>query len=150
MRLRRDGGEIVVEFEEGELGMLRTLVGEYVELLSQGDDDPAMDRLFPDGYRDDPEAAAEFRRYTRAGLVSRKAAGARAFADALAPEVRLAPDAAAAWLPPITDFRLVLAERLGIRQDGDPIPDTPVGAVYEWLGHLQESMLALMRMIEED
>ena len=27
-------------------------------------DDPAIARLFPDGYLDDPEAAAEFRRYT--------------------------------------------------------------------------------------
>lgn len=35
-------------------------------------DDPALARLLPQAHRDDPEASAEFRRYTEAGLRARK------------------------------------------------------------------------------
>jgi hypothetical protein len=38
----------------------------------QAPDDPVLARLLPDGYRDDPEAAGEFRRYTESGLRSAK------------------------------------------------------------------------------
>ena len=38
-------------------------------------EDPVLARLLPDGYRDDPEAAGEFRRYTEPALRSAKHAG---------------------------------------------------------------------------
>ncbi|MFP3415909.1 DUF2017 family protein, partial [Bacillus sp. SIMBA_074] len=76
-------------------------------------------------YPDDPEASAEFRRFTAAGLAERKEAGARTvietLGDALDGPVTVSLDAAqaTAWLRTITDIRLVLAARLGIHQDGD-------------------------------
>ena len=88
--------------------------------------DPAVRRLLPDASRDDPEVAAEFRRLTeddlRAGKVDRltpalgradhaQPTGWRADAFVVAPQD--AKDVAAA----LTDLRLVLAERLGIRTD---------------------------------
>src|SRR5215471_8482565 len=39
--------------------------------------DPVLARLLPDAYRDDPEAAGEFRRYTEQGLRSDKVAAAQ-------------------------------------------------------------------------
>lgn len=146
MRVSRAGGEVVLEFAEGESGVLRSLVDQYIEVVgSDAGSDPAHERLFPLAYRDDAPAAEEFTRYTRGGLVDRKAANAAQVSLALDEEtVRLTPDAAERWLPLLTDLRLVIADRLGIRADDDAIPDTPAGEVYAWLGHLQESILTLL------
>ena len=153
MRVSRSGVEIVLEFADGESGVLRSLVDQYLEVVgTDAGADPAHARLFPAAYRDDDAATAEFTRYTRAGLVDRKAANAAQVSLALDEEtVRLDPDAAARWLPLLTDLRLVIADRLGIRLDDDEVPDTPAGEVYAWLGHLQESMITLMDdMARED
>lgn len=146
MRVSRSGAEIVLEFADGESGVLRSLVDQYLEVVgTDAGADPAHARLFPAAYRDDDAATEEFTRYTRAGLVDRKAANAAQVSLALDEEtVRLDPDAAARWLPLLTDLRLVIADRLGIRVDDDEVPDTPAGEVYAWLGHLQESMITLM------
>jgi hypothetical protein len=146
VRVSKSGAEIVLEFAEGESGVLRSLVDQYLEVVaSDSGNDPSHARLFPAAYRDDDAAAEEFTRYTRAGLVDRKAANAAQVSLALDEEtVRLTPDAAERWLPLLTDLRLVIADRLGIRVDDDEIPDTPAGEVYSWLGHLQESMIVLL------
>lgn len=136
----------MLEFADGESGVLRSLIDQYLEVVaSEPGDDPSHARLFPAGYRDDDAAAEEFARYTRAGIVDRKAANAAQLALALDDEtVRLTAAAAERWLPVLTDLRLVIADRLGIRADGDDIPDTPAGEVYSWLGQLQESMIVLL------
>jgi len=146
MRVSRQAGEIVLEFAEGESGVLRSLVDQYLEVVgSDPGEDPAHARLFPAAYRDDPDAATEFATYTRAGLIDRKAANAAQLSLALDAEtVRLGPEAAERWLPVLTDLRLVIADRLGILTDEDEVPDTPAGEVYAWLGHLQESMIVLL------
>ena len=146
MRVSRSGAEIVLEVADGESGVLRSLVDQYLEVVgTDAGADPAHARLFPAAYRDDEAAADEFTRYTRAGLVDRKAANAAQVSLALDEEtVRLDPDAAARWLPLLTDLRLVIADRLGIRVDDDEVPDTPAGEVYAWLGYLQESMITLL------
>ncbi|MFC0706120.1 hypothetical protein FHR89_002060 [Cellulomonas uda] len=87
--------------------------------------DPAVRRLLPDA-SDDPEQAAEFRRLTDADLRARKIAGLRTWwhalrtpggrqGDAVAITAAEAPAVAAA----MTDVRIVLADRLGIRTDED-------------------------------
>lgn len=146
MRVSRSGDQIVLEFADGESGVLRSLVDQYLEVVgTDAGGDPSHARLFPDAYRDDAPAAEEFTRYTRAGLVDRKAANAAQVSLALDEEtVRLSPDAAERWLPLLTDLRLVIADRIGIRADDDEVPDTPAGEVYAWLGHLQESMVTLL------
>jgi len=146
MRVSRSGDRVVLEFADGESGVLRSLVDQYLEVVgTDAGADPAHARLFPAAYRDDDAAAEEFTRYPRSGLVDRKAANAAQVALALDEEtVRLAPDDAARWLPLLTDLRLVIADRLGIRTDDDAVPDTPAGEVYAWLGHLQESIVQLL------
>jgi len=152
MRVEPEITGVLIELTPMELRLLTTLLAQYDELVhDQLDDsdlagDPALARLFPNAYPDDQEAAAEFRRYTRDGLVERKAANSGLISAALvaaSDEGRLTVgrDDAEHWLPALTDLRLVLAERLGIHQDDDPLPATELADVYLWLGELQWALV---------
>ncbi len=139
---------ILIQLSPNELELMRTLLSQYEELVQVDSDDPALERLFPVAYRDDPDAAAEFRRYTRSGLVDTKTARAGAVAAALlggsgddGGTIELSVDEAERWLPVLTDLRLIVAERLGIRADDDPVPADPLGEVYDWLGQLQAYLI---------
>lgn len=152
MRIEPEITGVLIELTPMERRLLSTLLAQYDELvhdqLDDSDlaDDPALARLFPNAYPDDDQAAAEFRQYTRDGLVERKSANSGLISAALmasSDEGRLtvARDDAEHWLPALTDLRLVLAERLGIHQDGDPLPRTELADVYEWLGELQWALV---------
>ena len=124
--------------------------------------DPAMDRLVPSAHREDPALAAEFRRLTEHGLRERKAANlATAISAVLASDgdkVRLDLEQAQATVVALTDVRLLLGERLGLRTDEDAEalqdrleraseddPDLHLAAAYDFLTWLQETLLqALM------
>jgi hypothetical protein len=137
------GRGILIELSPAELELMRTLLTQYEEMVASTGDDPALTRLFPVAYRDDPDAAAEFARYTRSGLVDTKTANAGAVAAALTGGelVELSPDAAERWLPVLTDLRLIVAERIGIHADDDPVPEDALGEVYHWLGQLQAYLI---------
>ena len=178
---RHDG--IAVLLGEPERDLLIHLLGQLDELLDDGrpvssdpleeltgmldpsapppqpSDDPAVARLLPDASRDDAEAAAEFRRLTEGGLRNRKRAGARRAAEALAAERPvLSPDDAQALLKALTDLRLVLADRLGLKTDEDAErlheelaaagPDdggrVAVGMTYDALTWWQESLVTAL------
>ncbi|WP_348787374.1 DUF2017 family protein [Leifsonia sp. NPDC080035] len=148
-RFGRDEVDLLVHLS-GEAGAIATAAAEGAGVAGF---DPAVLRLLPDAYPDDPEASAEFRRFTAAGLAERKALNARVVAESLARdgskgavEVRLDAAQAGAWLRTLTDIRLVLAARLGIVQDGDEgdIHDESSAlqrAVYDWLAGVQESLV---------
>lgn len=185
-RRRRRGG-LVATFEAGEAQLLASLAGQVVELLrdrngpSESDadplasalglggpslppEDPVLQRLLPDAYRDDAEDAAEFRRLTERSLTATKVGHAEALIgslvdgglevgapvdDAPAVEVELDPAAAQSWLRSLTDVRLSLAVRLGIETDEDALlvarSDDPATAamaeIYDWLGYVQETLV---------
>jgi hypothetical protein len=152
-----DGGALVIRliFSPTERELLRTLLSQYEELVQLDSDDPALERLFPVAYRDDPDAAAEFRRYTRSGLIDTKTAKAGAVAAALLGgsgdgdgTIDLADDEAERWLPVLTDLRLIVAERLGITEDDSPVPDDSLGQVYNWLGQLQSYLIDAVEALE--
>ena len=115
-------------------------------------DDPVLARLLPDGYRDDPDAAGEFRKYTEPGLRSAKQQVAQEMLDTL-PErggkIQLTNDQAQAWLKALNDVRLALGVRLGVTEEfeeqwGRLAADDPQWAAYEvyaWLGAVQESLV---------
>lgn len=110
-------------------------------------EDPALRRLLPDAYAEDPEASAEFRRYTDAALRAGKRADATVVRQGLASiavtgERVLDDEQTQAWLRFVTDARLVLASRLGIEKPTDAEeldeleatdPRRMAYAVYEWL-----------------
>jgi Domain of unknown function (DUF2017) len=114
--------------------------------------DPVLARLLPDAYRDDPEAANEFRRYTEQGLRSGKKAAARTVLATLPSKggrVRLSQPEAQAWLRALNDVRLALGTRLEVTDDFDDQVasmslDDPRAAyvgVYQWLAFLQETLV---------
>jgi hypothetical protein len=180
----RRGGRATAVLEQGEARLLAGLVAQVVELLSEGTqtvdrtgqdpleqlldfdgpvqapDDPVLMRLLPDAYRDDEEAAADFRRYTERGLRDAKIAhGRTVIASLLAGgmvedepvedpvEVDLDPDEVQAWLRTLTDVRLALATRLGIEDDehawdsDSDEPEAVMHDVYDWLGFVQETLV---------
>ena len=179
----RRGGRATAVMDQGEARLLAGLAAQVAELLAEGtpsaqrtaDDpleqlldfdgpviapeDPVLQRLLPDAYRDDEAAAADFRRYTERGLRETKIANARAVIDSLvdagmaesehvdqAVEVDLNPAQVQAWLRTLTDVRLALATRLGIEDDAhewddDDDPAAVMHDVYDWLGFVQETLV---------
>jgi hypothetical protein len=182
----RRSGHVIATFTGFEADLLRSLASQLVELLrneaavprhdidpfeslmdfsgpTTAPEDPVLARLFPTAYHDDEEAAAEFRRYTEAGLRDGKAAGAASVIDTLEEaglptelteeglviDVEIDQATAETWLRTFTDLRLALATRLGV-EDGDEdvwlaMPDEDPRSqaydIYHWLGLLQETMV---------
>jgi Domain of unknown function (DUF2017) len=168
-------GGAVAFFEQPQAGVIRSLVSQVAELVSadaeaaagetgnleaelglsshvQPPDDPVLARLLPDGYSNDSEAAAEFRRYTEETLRSGKVASAQIVLTSLPPgggEVRLSEPECQQWLRALNDVRLALSVRLGITDEDDDLTerfevDDPRSAyvwVYQWLAYLQDSLL---------
>ena len=152
MLFARRGELMFAQFDEFEAGVVAGLASQVAQLVEQRPEyDPAVQRLLPDAYRDDPEAQAEYRTMTETDLASRKVANARLIAAALAPgqwprEVELDEGGAMRWMRSLTDIRLVLASRIGIRDDGDAQDDTSetglaLREAYDVLGALQESLV---------
>jgi hypothetical protein len=113
-------------------------------------EDPALARLLPDAYSDDPEAATDFRRYTEADLRASKRAAASTGLAQLQPllgnggKLVLDRDECDAWLGWLNDIRLVLGTRLEVTEETDYDSDEPAVAIYGWLGWLQESLLSCL------
>ena len=127
-------------------------------------EDPVLARLFPTAYLDDEEAAGEFRRFTEGTLRDSKARAAVRIVEALEeaglpPElddeslmvdVELDKEDAVGWMKSFTDIRLALATRLGVEEGDedywmslpDDDPRTHVYDIYQWLGYLQETLVA--------
>ncbi len=185
----RRSKHIIATLSGFEADLLRSLAAQLVELLrneaavpsenadpleamfSGGEfsgpttepDDPVLARLFPNAYREDGEAAAEFRRYTEGSLRDGKAQAAGTIIDTLedaglpaepgSEEITIDVDldlpTAEIWMRALTDLRLALGTRLEV-EEGDEdywysLPDDdPRGQahhIYEWLGYLQETLV---------
>ncbi|MFG2001999.1 DUF2017 domain-containing protein [Spirillospora sp. NPDC048911] len=166
---------VVLRLEPEEAALVRALMEQLLELLGDppgaddelaalgisGDakksDDPVLARLFPDAYRDDGEAAGEFRRYTEMGLRGGKREAAdtvlrtlgTAEGGAAGIDTVLADDQAQSWLRALNDVRLALGTRLDISEEWyeqaagmDPRdPRMAMFAAYDWLTMLQESFV---------
>ena len=140
--------------EDAELAALEAMV--HGPGADKPPDDPVLARLLPDGYRDDPDAAGEFRRYTEPALRSAKHQAAQEMLDTL-PEaggrIQLTQDQALSWLKALNDVRLALGVRLGVTEEfeeqwGRLKQDDPQWSafeVYAWLGAVQESLVQAMK-----
>lgn len=158
---------LVARFRPTEAQVLRQCVAELAALLNENmdRDDPAVERLFPDVYPEDPDEAAEFRRLTEADLLAAKLDQAKtvlsdlldAGGDDEGGEIRLDESHADVWLRALTDVRLALGTRLGIEDDTDIEAeiDAAVGrnptsprasqlSVYAYLSYLQESLVSAL------
>lgn len=119
--------------------------------------DPALQRLLPTANREDEQAADEFRRMTERSLRTHKAHNLRTSIDALESardnKLVLTAPQALAMVVALTDVRLVLGERLGLRNDDDAErleelvsgldqddPTVYALAIYDFLTWLQETL----------
>lgn len=181
----RRSGRVIATFSGFEADLLRSLASQLVELLRNEEaapratdpleammdfsgpttepEDPVLARLFPTAYREDEEAAAEFRRFTESTLRDGKAAAACTVIDGLEEaglpaqleeeglmiDVELDPETAEIWMRSFTDIRLALATRLGVEEGDDAywasLPDEDPRAqahdIYDWVGYLQETLI---------
>jgi uncharacterized protein DUF2017 len=139
--------------EDAELAALEAMV--HAPGAESPPEDPVLARLLPDGYRDDPTSAGEFRKYTEPALRSAKYAAAEAMLDSLPEEggrIQLTSDQALSWLKALNDVRLALGVRLGVTEEFEEQwsrlkPDDPQWTafeVYAWLGAVQESLVQAM------
>ena len=176
------GGGARASLAPAEASLLRSLVGQVISLIApdappapppasdgllaeweaelagqgqdqaQAPDDPVLARLLPDGYRDDPQAAEEFRKYTESGLRSAKQQAAQEMLDTLPGDggrIQLSRDQATAWLKALNDVRLALGVRLNVTEEfedqwgrlGADDPQWAAYEVYAWLGAVQESLV---------
>jgi hypothetical protein len=158
----RSGGACVAQFTPQEAQVIRQCVAELAALLSAELDraDPAVERLFPSVYPDDPVEAETFRDLTEDDLKAGKLDQARTVLTDLLEsggDVSLDEEAADLWLRALTDVRLALGVRLGMTDDTDieselddavlrhpTSPRVSQLSVYGYLGLLQESLLAAL------
>jgi hypothetical protein len=164
-------GCVCLRIGSEEAAVVRLLVGQLLDLIGEPGashafedmprltfsdnteipDDPVLARLFPDAYREDQGASAEFRRYTEQGLRDSKRADAEVVLKTLGEGGRILLDAeeAQAWLKSLNDLRLALGTRLDITEetleqmrsfDWDD-PRNAGYAAYDWLTYLQESLV---------
>ena len=183
---RRRRGGAVATFTSFEADLLRSLASQLIELLrneaavpstavdpfealldftgpTTAPEDQVLARLFPAAYREDEDAAGEFRRYTETELRTGKASSAATVIDGLEDaglpdeldesglfiDVELNAREAMGWLKTFTDMRLALATRLGIEDEDedywDSLPDddprSHVHDIYDWVGFLQETLV---------
>ena len=146
-------GMVAPESKPEDVDPLAAMVG--IDMSATRPEDPAVARLFPDAYLDDPAASDDFRRYTQRSLRSTKQANAQVVLDSLAnsgDKIVLSDGQVQAWLGTFNDLRLVLGTRLGVTDEGHVIPedlgsdDATFGLhhIYDWLTYLQESLIQAM------
>jgi hypothetical protein len=141
---RTRGGRYRLRLPPQEREILRSLPGQLRELL--GTDDPALRRLFPPAYRDDPARQAEYE-----GLVApeltRERLDALAVLERTIDASRLTEDEVMAWLGVFNDLRLVLGTRLEVTEElyeeglPEDDPRSPAFAVFIYLGWLEEQIV---------
>jgi hypothetical protein len=163
----RLGGKITLELDAAELGVLSQLFEQLSELLEDPDDetgvdplakllnmsgstqiseDPALARLFPDGYSGNEHASADFRRFTEQDLRTQKVNAlttARETLNGWAGKSNVTQQQAQDWLRALNDLRLVLGTRLEITDEGDRDfdSDDPGMHLYNYLTYLQGTLI---------
>lgn len=161
------GGKLTLKLDDAELGVLSQLFEQMAELLehpeseagadplakmlnmsgsTQISEDPALARLFPDGYSDDEHASADFRRFTEQDLRAQKLAAlttVRESLDGWIGKSSITAQQAQDWLKAINDLRLVLGTRLEIADevDTDFEADEPGMHLYNYLTYLQGTLI---------
>ena len=160
---QRDRGGISVNLSADERHLVRRLLGEVRELLTQSPDssdvsgnvsgaDPKMVRLFPPAYTDDDDASAEFSRLMRDELVTSRLAAIDRADEFLADEQRttVTSDELDAFAMSLNGVRLVLGTLLDVGEDDDSddvSADDPRAAqfgLYNFLSWLVDSAVSAL------
>lgn len=153
-RLKRTGkGRFKLSLPRQERDILRSLPAELRLLLPTGD--PALERLFPPAYRDDPAGSAEYERLMHEDLVTGKLSSLDVMEQTI-DATELTEEQLTAWLGALNDLRLVMGSRLGVTEDlyaeglPEDDPRAPRYALFAYLGWLEEQVvLALAEQLPD-
>lgn len=163
----RLGGKLTLELVAAELDVLSQLFDQMADLLedpegeldsdplakllnmsgsTQISEDPALARLFPDGYSDDEHASADFRRFTEQDLKAQKVVALDTARESLKDwqgKSSITQQQALDWLKALNDLRLVLGTRLEITDEHDRDYDSeePGFHLYNYLTYLQGTLI---------
>lgn len=128
--------------------LMNHLFGELREVLTQANtSDPALRRLFPAAYHDDPERDAEYQDLMRSELVASRLTAISRVTEVIGEGDRLEPGDMDLLLQSLNAVRLLLGTMLDVSEDdeadsGADDPDDPVAAqahLYSYLGWLLEA-----------
>jgi len=137
-------GDFELRIPHDERAVLRTLPAHLRDLLHS--EDPALARLFPPGYADDPIRNAEYEQLVRDDLVAGKLSSVQIMEATLDAE-RVTEEELLAWLGAVNDLRLVLGTRLDVTEEfeieqlSENDPEAPAYALYYYLGWLEEQVV---------
>lgn len=150
VRRRRDGSyDLQLDPELREI--VRHLLGQLDEVIETGADDPALRRLRPPAYLEDPERDAAYQLLAGEEL---RTARREAIATVLASidAERLSEDQVWSWLRALNAIRLVVGTRLDVSEDVEAIPhlepDDPalqLWAIYELTSRLQHELVQALQ-----
>lgn len=148
-RVKRSGQDrFELRIPESERDVLRALPAQLRALILDGDarEDPALRRLYPAAYLDDPSSTAEFDDVVRDDLTEQRLAAIDTMTRTL-DERRLSGEEVEAWLASINDLRLVLGVRLAVTEESEPADfagneeDEASFALYRYLSMLEEDIV---------
>lgn len=160
-------GQITLNLDAGEREVLGQLFAQMAQLLdeltaqetsdplelmlgmngsTQISKDPALARLFPDGYSEDEHASSDFRRFTEQDLRQQKIEtlnDVRKAMQVIENPMLVSTMQAHSWLKALNDLRLVLGTRLEISDDNDFNfdSDEPGIHLYNYLTYLQGTLI---------
>ncbi|GIU97373.1 MAG: hypothetical protein KatS3mg013_1176 [Actinomycetota bacterium] len=145
---RRDREGFAVRLERPARALLGALASELAGVLTgaTADDDPAVARLFPTAYPDDPARTMEFEHVAGEDLRRDRLERLQILSDS-ANARWLTEDQLLAWMGAINDARLVLGVRLGVTEETDArsFADDPdrarAWATYAYLSALLEAIV---------
>jgi hypothetical protein len=144
---RTKAGTIRVALPESEIDLLRHLLPQLRELLTEGSDERVR-RLFPTAYVDDVDAQAEFERLMHDDLVASRLAAIATVEESLGVE-EITDEQLDAWMSSINSVRLVLGtmldagEELELDKVAEDDPDIEGYVLYGYLGYLLDEMVAV-------
>ncbi len=145
-RTRR--GDFELRLSPDERTILRGLPDQLRNLIENEDptSDPAMARLYPPAYEDDPIRNLEFERMAGDDLTSQRLSSINAMEGSIDADL-LSEEQLLSWLGVLNDLRLVLGTRLEITEEtteedfaaGDPRAST--FALYGYLTWLVDAIV---------
>jgi hypothetical protein len=148
---RTKRGEFELRLDPKERDILRGLPDQLRNLIENEDptSDPAMARLYPPAYLDDPIRNLEYERLAGDDLTSQRLSSISAMEGSIDAD-RLTEEQILSWLSVMNDLRLVLGTRLEITEEtteDDFAPDDPrvsTFALYAYLTWLVDAVVSAL------
>ena len=149
-RTRR--GDFELRLTPDERTILRGLPDQLRSLIENEDptSDPAMARLYPPAYEDDPIRNLEFERLAGDDLTSQRLSSIDAMEGSIDADL-LDEEELLSWLSVLNDLRLVLGTRLEITEDttvDDFSADDPRASTFALYAYLTWLVDAIVRALD--